>query len=838
MASLSTYKKKRDFKSTPEPTGGKPTSSRKLSFVVQRHKASHLHYDFRLEVDGVLKSWAIPKGPSLNPGDKRLAMMVEDHPYDYKDFKGIIPDGYGAGIVEIWDKGWYTYLGEKDAAITQKEMRKALKAGSIKVVLHGKKLKGEFALVKIKSRQAGDKDNTWLLIKHNDKYAVEGSYDSEKLTAANSPINKALAQKDEPPKKKRLFQKSRKVSSAIKPMLAKETDKAFDDEDWLFEIKWDGYRAIAEVGKKDVKLYSRNANDFLAAYPVLQEALQQITVDAILDGEIVVVDENGQADFQNLQHYDEHIHNLHYYVFDLLQVNGKDITDLPITDRKELLKTLIPQSKILKYADHIKEKGIAFFDAVSAKNLEGIIAKKADSRYAPGVRSKNWLKIKNHKSDEAFIVGYTKPTGNRKNFGALVLAFKTPQGLKYAGHTGTGFNDEQLESVYNLLSPLHTKTCPFADKVKTNMPVTWVKPSYVAEIKFTEKTADGKMRHPVFLRMRPDKNVKSLEIKKPETNMSSNEKKKKQTTASIKKNGVEEESFGGKKVKITHRDKIYFPDDEITKGDVIDYYQTMSNYILPYLKGRPQSLNRHPGGIAAKGFYHKDAGENVPDFVKTVVVESESSNKDIDYIICDNKATLAYLNNLGCIEINPWNSQVKNLSKPDYLIIDIDPSEKNSFEQVIEAALAFKKILDKAGAKCFCKTSGSTGLHIFVPMAKKYDYKTVQDFAQLLCTMVQETLPEFTTLERNLKKRGTKHMYLDYLQNREGQTLACAYSLRPKKGATVSAPLEWKEVKKGLTPQKFTLHNIFKRVKAKGDLFKGVLGTGVNIEACLKKLDA
>lgn len=634
-------------------------------------------------------------------------------------------------------------------------------------------------------------------------------------------------------------------------MLAKETDAAFDDADWIFEIKWDGYRAIAEVDHGRVQLYSRNGNSFLDNYPAIVESLRTIDQEAVLDGEIVVVDKEGKANFQDLQHYEPgEGKQILYYIFDLLLLNGIDTTGLPLIERKKLIQKIIPVKGLIKYSDHVIAKGKDFFQVAIHQNLEGIMAKKADSLYNTGSRTVNWLKIKNHKSDEVVIVGFTKPTGNRPYFGALVLAEKNNEKFHYAGHTGTGFSNDMLKEIYDKLIKIKTTISPFPEKVKTNMPVTWVKPEYIAEIKFTEKTKDGKMRHPVFLRMRTDKNVKDLNMTK-KVEASAKETKSKTTdvkkevvnpdkntaTSSTTKKEKDIEKIGGKNVRITHREKIYFPDDQVTKGEVIDYYQEMAEYILPYLKDRPESLKRNPGGIEESGFFHKDAGEDAPDFIKSYLVFSESSNKTVDYIICNDKATLAYLNNLGCIEINPWSSTTKKPCNPDYLIIDIDPSDKNTFDQVIETALAYKKLLDKAKAPSYCKTSGSTGLHIFVPMAKKYEYEQVKDFAHLLSTLVQEQLPDFTTLERNLKMRGDKRIYLDYLQNRIGQTLACAYSLRPKKGATVSTPLEWKEVKKGLSLSSFTIHNIKKRVEKKGDLFKAVLGKGVDISKCLKLLE-
>jgi bifunctional non-homologous end joining protein LigD len=624
------------------------------------------------------------------------------------------------------------------------------------------------------------------------------------------------------------------------PMLAKETDKPFDDDEWIFEIKWDGYRAIAEINKGSVRLYSRNGNNFEHAYPVVADQLKKIRTEAVLDGEIIVLNDKGLPEFQLLQHYDENRHRpIQFYVFDILSLKGKSTCDLPLVERKKLLEGLIPKNEVIKYSDHITAKGKAFFNAGKKKDLEGIMAKKADSQYYPGRRTNEWLKIKNHKTQEAIITGFTEPTGSRKYFGALVLGVWEGKKLKYVGHTGSGFNQQTLKETWDLLQPLIQETSPFDQVVKTNMPVTWVKPKLVCEIKFTEVTREGMLRHPIFLHLREDKTTKEVTM--------ANTKKVKKTavkkigTVTKEKDSSEKSddkiyTFGKTKVKATHISKVYFPDDGITKGDVINYYQEMADYILPYIKGRPQSLLRNPGGINAKGFFHKDAGVDAPSFVKTKKVWSESTKKDINYIICDNKPTLVYLNNLGSIELNPWHSTIQALDHPDYLMIDIDPSEKNTFEQVIETANVVKEILDRAGAPSYCKTSGSSGLHIYVPTAKKYNYEQVKDFAYIICMLASEQIPDFTTLERNLQKRGNKHIYMDYLQNRRGQTIACVYSLRPKPGATVSTPLHWKEVKPGLSPQDFNIHNIMKRVKKTGDIFAPVLGKGIDLEKCLKKL--
>ena len=626
----------------------------------------------------------------------------------------------------------------------------------------------------------------------------------------------------------------------IKPMLAKEAEQPFDDKNWLYEIKWDGYRAIAELQNKDVKLYSRNGITFENSYPIIVQELKKIKDNVVLDGEIVVLNDEGHPDFQLLQHYENNTHRpINYCVFDILSVNGYNTCELPLIKRKELLKDVIKKNEVIKYSDHIQEKGIAFFNASTHNNLEGIMAKKADSQYYIGKRTNEWLKIKNNKTQEAIITGYTDPGGARKFFGALVLGIKDGDKLKYIGHTGSGFNQQSLKEIWDLLQPFKQTKSPFDEEVKTNMPVTWVKPKLVCEIKFAEVTRDGMLRHPIFLHLRNDKPVKEVTMANTKTVKKSEIRKIDKGEKNIEKPASETDktfTFGKIKVKATNVNKIYFPDDEITKSDVITYYQQIADYILPYLKGRPQSLLRMPNGINAPGFFHKDAGEDAPSFIKTKKLFSESTNKHINYIICDNKATLAYLNNLGSIEINPWHSTINTLDNPDYLIIDIDPSNENTFQQVIEAANVVKQVLDKAGAPSYCKTSGASGLHVYVPLANKYTYEQAKDFTYLICMLASEQIPGFTTLERNLQKRGHKHIYMDYLQNRRGQTIASAYSLRPKPGATVSTPLLWKEVKSGLTPQDFTINNIMKRVKKMGDIFYPILEKGINLNKCLKNL--
>jgi bifunctional non-homologous end joining protein LigD len=681
----------------------------------------------------------------------------------------------------------------------------------------------------------------------------------------------------------------RKLEDYIPAMLAKDTDTAFSNKYWIYEIKWDGYRAIAEVDKAQVKLYSRNGNSFLASFPEVVDALAKLKLRAVFDGEIVVINEEGNPDFQKLQYYDSNRnYPIQYYIFDLLELNGKKLYSLPLIERKKLLADTLKTNDVIKYSDHIEESGEDFFELIKEKNLEGIMAKKKASAYYPGKRSADWLKIKHHKSEEAIIAGYTAPRGGRKYFGALVLGAMINGKFTYIGHTGSGFDTKLLKELYDKLAPLVRTTSPFDEKVKTNMPVTWVEPKYICELKFTEWTSDNKLRHPIFLRLREDKTTadlntqfakaKAIPDKKASTPMketddkpagkplkkaatiaatpkkakaaakktATNVKPKEEVTKTVKAESKEVVSnekqkvykYGKSELITTNRTKIFFPDEGITKGDVIDYYDKMADLILPYLKDRPESLFRTPNGINQKGFFHKDAGDEAPTFVEHIPLYSDSVKKEIDYILCNNKATLLYLANLGCIEINPWHSRVKSLDNPDYMIIDIDPSDNNTFDQVVDAALVVKDILDQAGAMSICKTSGASGLHIYVPLGKKYDYDQAKDFANLVCMMANQIIPDFTTLERSLSKRSKDKIYMDYLQNRKGQTIACVYSMRPKKGATVSTPLDWSEVKRGLNPRDFNLHNVPARVSEMGDLFAPMLiaKNAIDLNKCLERL--
>lgn len=636
-------------------------------------------------------------------------------------------------------------------------------------------------------------------------------------------------------------------------MMARLHEGAFDDPAWIFEIKWDGYRAVAECKGKATRLYSRNGLSFSKDYPAVDAAVKAIKRKMVLDGEIVAFNEKGNPDFQLLQNARSNGAQLLYYVFDLLYLDGKSVEHLPTLERKKLLKEVLPEGDVIRYCDHVVGDGKAFFNVMQKRGLEGMIAKRASSVYEEDRRSEEWLKVKHVITDEAVICGYTAPKGTRKYFGALLLGDYSSGKLEYIGHTGTGFNAKTLKELYETMQAYKADESPFEERVHANSPVTWLRPELVCNVKYTEVTKDGIRRHPVYQGLRKDKAAE--EVTRADAKANAEKVTKSQRGARRERgatplgttpngsnmpneNTMEDYIKVGKlKVEVTNRDKIFWPEEGYTKGDVIDYYNTISKYILPYLIGRPLSLRRNPNGIKDRGFFHKDAGDNAPDWVSTEAILSESTNKDVNYIVCDDKATLIYLANLGCIELNPWHSRVGHLENPDYMVIDLDPSDKNTFDQVIEAAKAVKEVCDSIGVKSFAKTSGSTGIHIYVPMGAKYTYEQVNSFAEIIAMRTVELVPDFTSLERGIKKRGPM-IYIDYMQNNIAQTVAAPYSLRPKPHATVSAPLDWKEVRKGLDMQRFNIRTMNKRIETKGDLFKPVLGRGINMEAALKKLGA
>lgn len=824
---LHEYHAKRRFSETPEPEGGAaPAHAGAMRFVVQKHDASRLHYDFRLELDGVLKSWAVPKGPSQDPRDRRLAIQVEDHPLEYRRFEGIIPEGnYGAGTVMVWDEGTYHPAGDHSSrAQEEKVLRDGLARGRLSIELHGRKLRGQFALVRMNKGKA----NEWLLLKRDDADATTADVlakDRSVVSRRGLTGIKAHAEKHG-----HVWQSNRAAAAApkrrVRPMLATATDEPFDRPGWLFEIKWDGYRAIADVANGEVALYSRTGQPFNSKYPDVVQALTGLDHDVILDGEVVALDEQGRPSFQLLQNYTKTGEGqLAYCVFDLLELDGKDLRNQPLIRRKERLRDILPERPALILGEHVAEDGIGLLQVAAAKGLEGIMAKRADSTYQEGRRSHDWLKIKLRRRQEAVIGGFTRPRGARKKFGALVLGVYDGKELVYVGHTGGGFDEHSLGEVHAALAPLVRPSCPFKHRPKTNTPATWVEPSLVCEVTFQDWTADGIMRQPIFLGLRGDKPAASVRRERPA---------KTRVVLAAAANARAQDLVQGS---VTNPGKVYWPDEGYTKADLIAYYRAVAPLLLPHLRDRPLSLHRHPDGIAGQSFFQKDVSKQPPPpWITTAPITSTVDGKVRKQVLCQDEATLVYLANLGCIEVNPWTSRVGSLDRPDYLVIDLDPHEA-PFSLAVAAAREVRKLLQRHCAECFCKTSGKRGLHVYVPLAARYDFDQARQFAEIIARLLEQKFPDTVSLVRDPKLRKGK-LYVDYLQNRQGQTTAAAYSVRPVTGATVSTPLRWSELTGRLDPRKFTIRTVPRRLDRLGDLWAAVLGAGADLERCVAGLSA
>ncbi len=896
--SLEKYVAKRDFTKTSEPKAGKSRDRNKLMFVIQKHDATRLHYDFRLEMEGVLKSWAVPKGPSTDPKQKRLAMMVEDHPFDYRQFEGIIPKGeYGGGTVIVWDEGTYEPIEPlKGKKAQEQHLLEQLKSGSLKFTLHGQKLEGEFALV----RTNGMGENSWLLIKHKDEYAsvkditkqdksvlsgktipamaksgekVWKDGKAQNLEAPAKASKKKLRAKAPEPEAKKdpaagpdiksLLEKApvAKIPTGITPMLATLVDKPFEDRRWVFEVKWDGYRALAFVNNGNVELLSRNKKSFDEKFYPIRQQLLRWKINAVVDGEILVLNEKGISNFGHLQNWrSEADGELVYYIFDILWYEGKNLMGLPLIERKEILKKVVPlDDELVRLSQSFDSSGLEFFHAAEKMGLEGIIAKQSASQYIPNERSKAWLKIKVNKRQEVVIGGYTKNVDTAKLFSSLLLGVYENGILRYSGKVGTGFSDKDQAVMMDQFKPLVTKESPFDIVPDVNAPsrfrpnppkakATWLEPKLVCEITYAEITSDGVFRHPSFQGMRIDKNAKeviretasatapTLVAAKAENKNMEMVKPPKGKQRKTLLNPTEEtqvKKICGHDLKFTNLSKVYWPEEKVTKRDMFNYYYQVADFILPYLRDRPLSLNRFPGGIKGPSFYQKDIKGKAPEWITKTFPYTTSDGEHKEYLVGSDEAVLMWMASLGCIEMNPWFSRIQSPDNPDYCVIDLDP-DKNTFNQVIEAAQEVKKVLDELNVPCYCKTSGSTGIHVYIPLGAKYSYDQSQMFARIVVNIVHQRLPGYTSVERIISKRKGK-MYLDFLQNRPGATIACPYSLRPKKGATVSMPLHWEEVKPGLKMSDFTIFNAVERAKKEGDLFKGVLSKGIDLDKTLKK---
>ncbi len=779
MPPLSDYRRKRDPAKTPEPfSDGKRRRGKEPVFVVQRHDASRLHYDFRLERDGALASWAVPKGVPLEPGTQHLAVHVEDHPLSYGDFEGEIPKGeYGAGTVEIWDRGTYELVEEKPN-------------GGLTVHLHGEKLEGLWSLVPAKL--SGDPKN-WLIVRKREQESVETTQSRSRRRYA--------------------------------PMLATPADDVPRGDGWLYEVKWDGYRAIATMRGGDVDLRSRNDNALNERFPTVVRALERAirTPDCVLDGEVVAIGKDGRATFSAMQQGSDGTMYV-YVAFDALEVEGEPIIGLPLRERRERLTRLIDRRRGGVQISDAFDDGQALYHAAEQQRFEGIVAKRADSVYEPGRRSRNWLKIKTHGRQEFVIAGYTKGQGRREGqFGSLVLGVWEDGRLRYAGNVGTGFNDAEIEKLQRLLKELKQDECPFDEVPK--MPkvrkgdVVWVKPELVAEVEFAEWTHDGRLRAPSYQGLRDDKRPEDVHRERPP---------------------LDPELRRGKRVlKLSNLEKPFWPDEGITKGDLLAYYRDVAPVLVPHLRDRPFTMKRYPDGAFGKFFFQKDAPKHMPDWIprfraKASTRETPRRVREIDFALVNDDLALLWAVNMGCIDMNTWYSRVDKPSRPDFVLFDLDPSPDVGFAETVQVALLVKQTLDLLELQSFAKTSGSEGIHVLVPIERRHTFDETREFSEIVAGAIARAHPRLATTQWvRAKRRG---VLIDSNQNGEGKTIASAYSVRPKPGAPVSTPLRWDEVNESLDPAAFTMGAVLERISRHGDLFEGVLKTKQALGPALRSL--
>ncbi|MGH9719821.1 MAG: DNA ligase D [Bryobacteraceae bacterium] len=834
---LEEYARKRTFAKTPEPEPKVVTEPGGGDFFcVQRHHATRLHYDFRLEAGGVLVSWAVPKGPTLDPKEKRLAMHVEDHPLDYGNFEGNIPKGnYGAGSVMLWDRGRYDMAGDKSAP-------QQLERGDFKFRLYGSKLRGEFAIVRMKNRGKGDE---WLLLKKKDEYAVPG-WDVEAHAvsvitgrtqqeiasgipaAGPEPLRPAQAGGDAFPE-------------SITPMKAEIGSTLPRGDGWLYEIKWDGVRAICFVDAGKLRMASRNGNPCDRQYPELSILPRCLKASrAVLDGEIVVLDDKGIPSFSLIQPRimasdPNTIANMArarsatLFLFDLLYLDGRDLRALPLTERRRLLESIVQPTPSIRVSDTFSD-GKALFEAAKEQGLEGIVAKRADSSYEPR-RTPQWVKFKTTRQQEFVICGFTH--GEREHFGALVLGLYENGKLVYVGNAGTGFTGKIMADLARRLEPLVTESSPFPDPPKmARGSVVWVRPELVCQVKYGSWTHEKHLRAPVYLGLRLDVEPKDCVSEEAKAAEPAPVEKPPLLSAERKEVILD---IDGRRLKFTNLDKIFYPRDGYNKRDIINYYDAVAPLIVPHLAGRPLSLKRYPNGIDGGHFFQKDSPESFPSWLRFENIFSEHNQAPIRYVLAADRASLLYLAQLGCIDQNPWMSRAGSLEAPDFVLIDLDPVEC-PYEMIVEAAQLVRKKLDLVGLQGFPKTTGGDGMHVYIPVAPEYTYEQTRTFAELLGALCLHDRPDLFTTPRSVKRREKNRVYFDHLQNRQGSTIAAAYVLRAHDAAPVSTPLEWKEVVRGLSPKQFHIRNAPDRFARLGDLFAPVLTLHQRIEPALEKL--
>lgn len=831
---LEDYARKREFDQTPEPAPAVPAESPGNLFCIQRHDARRLHYDLRIEVDGTLKSWAVPQGPSLDPGVKRLALMVEDHPLLYATFEGNIPKGnYGAGSMMLWDVGTFEVLEGTPAS-------EQIARGDFKIRFHGQKIKGDFALVRLKNSA---KQNEWLLIKKKDA-AVEANYDIDQYEYSVSTGRTQHEIANEFPARANylaslLPSKRDPMPASVTPMLASLAETAPEGPGWVYEIKWDGVRAVAYLQNATVRLVGRKGTPMDRPYPELGRIPEYVNAStAILDGEIATVDERGRPSFEMLQPRImandagaiaqlARSRPVQFYAFDLLYLNGRDLRGEPLEERKRLLKGILHSGGPIRYSEHFAGPVADLLAAVRVQGLEGLVAKRLDGRYIEG-RSRDWVKIKVNQEQEFVICGYLP--GERAHFGSLVLGVFDEGELQWAGNVGTGFDQKMMAAIRERIDPLVTARKPFAGRVPRELKdAVWAEPRLVCTCKFLEWTSEGRLRAPVFLGLRPDADpgecTRMPAQPEPRTILLPGDKDEQP---------VEVE---GVRMRFKNLNKIFYPDEGITKRDLINYYAAAADLLLPHLADRPLSLRRYPDGIAKEGFFQKNTAEGAgfPEWLRTEEILAEHG-KMRRQVVGGRRADLIYLANLGCIDQNPWMSRVATLDHPDYILIDLDPQDC-AYPKLIEAALLIRRKLDLLELTGYPKTTGGDGLHVFVPLEPVYSYEQARHVAEILARLCTAERPDLFTFPRAVQKREAGKVYFDWMQIARGKTISAPYVPRAYPGAAVATPLEWRELTPQLDPKQFHLRNALDRFDRVGDLFAGVLERPQRLEAAIARLE-
>ena len=790
--SLTDYQRKRDFRRTPEPKGTLPKKEETRRYVVHRHHATRLHWDVRLELRGVLASWAVPNGPPLEAGKRRLAVHTEDHPIEYLTFHGVIPDGYGAGTMTIWDTGTYEMIEEKP--------------NELKIRMKGRRLDGEWVIVQTRQNEGRD----WLMIKHGT-----------------------------PPKSDPLLSK-------IVPMLASAADEPFDSPDFTYEPKWDGVRTLAFVDGGEVRLQTRNLLDCTKQYPEATQAAEALTgaYHAILDGEIVALDPSGVPSFQRLQprmHVSDEstVRKLRkstpviYEVFDILYADGEDLTRKPLRERLRRLDEALTPMGSIRRSEGFPGTGVALFEAAREQGIEGIVAKRLDSIYLPGARSPAWVKIKAFRTMECVIGGWTAGQGGRtKTLGALLIGVYRDGKLQPVGHVGTGFDERTLRDLLRILEEHESPTSPFATQPRTNQPARWCLPELVCEVEYAEITRDGTLRHPTYRGLRPDVDPREVtgEERRESAKKAQDAARRAATTRDAPDDGPKTArvpsvlEVEGRRIKLTNLEKILFPEDGYTKADLIRYYTEVSPYLVPWLRDRPLTLKPFPDGIHGTHFYQKNKPGFTPDWITSWTDPREPENA---YVLANDMATLVWMANYTAIEIHPRLARADDPEKPDNVMIDLDPAEGATWDDVKEVARVVKEVLDDLGVVGFPKTTGSRGIHVLVPIARRYTFEESRAFALRVGQLAREKLPKLVTLEFSKAKR--RGIYIDYLQNTRAKSTAGPYSVRPIRRAPVSAPLRWEEIAALGRPDAFTMMNMAARLDAVGDLLSPSLALAQKI---------